>query len=74
MAAEERTRVADLFAHLRPRSRAAVAAALQWLHTPGVNATLVIAIPDDPRRPCEIAVFTGPVTLSVDTWKMTSSE
>ena len=72
MAADERTRVADLFTHLRPRSQAAVAAAVRWRHTPGVNATLVIVIPDDPGRPCEIAVFTGPVTLSVDTWKMSS--
>jgi hypothetical protein len=53
-----------------PRSRAAIEAALRFQHTPGVNATLVVVIPDDPRKPCEFAVFTGPVTLSVDSWKM----
>ena len=72
MAADERPRVAALFAGLRPRSKAAVAAAVHWQQLPGVNATLVISIPDDPRKPCEIAVFTGPVTMSVDTWKMSS--
>lgn len=65
-------KISDLFADLRPRSRAAVEAAVRWRHTPDVNAILVIAIPDDPRKPCEIAVFTGPVTMSVDSWKMAS--
>jgi hypothetical protein len=66
----ERNGIADLFANLRPRSKAAVDAAVRFRTTPHVNATLVITIPDDPGKPCEMAVFTGPVILSVETWKM----
>lgn len=70
--AAERIPVGDLFTDLRARSRAALEAGVRWRSIVGVNAVLVIVIPDDPRKPCEIAVFTGPVTMSVDSWKMTS--
>jgi hypothetical protein len=62
--------IADLFTGLGPRSRASVDAALRLRQTPHADAILVIQIPGDAAKPCEIVVFTGPVTVSVDTWKM----
>ena len=69
-AAERAARVTDLFADLGPRSRAAVNTALRLQQESNVAATLVIQIPEDPSKPCEIFIMTGPVTMSVDAWKM----
>ena len=74
MSAERTARVTDLFDGLGPRSRASVATALRVQQTPHVGGTLVIQVSEDPAKPCEIAFMTGPVTVSVDTWKMASTK
>jgi len=64
--ASTKPQLADLFRDLKPRSQASVGEALRLLRHPGVGATLVIQIPPDTGRPCEIILSTGPATLSVD--------
>lgn len=62
----ERLQVADLFRDLRPRSRASLGEALRLLSMPGVGATLVVQIPADITKPCEIVLSTGPTQLVVN--------
>lgn len=62
----QKLQLADLFRDLKPRSQASVGEALRLLKRPGVGATLVIQIPTEADRPCEIILSTGPATLSVD--------
>jgi hypothetical protein len=55
---------------LRPRSRASLSAALVMLGTPGASGTLVIQIPHDPDKPCELIFVTGPAELTIATYKL----
>ena len=62
--------MSELFQDLKPRSRESVAEALRALHRPGVSATLVIQIPPEIGKPCEILLVLGPVQVVVDLTKL----
>ena len=62
--------VDEFFRGLKPRSKESVSEALRALRRPGVSATLVIQIPADEAKPCEIMCLLAPVQVVVDLTKL----